>query len=115
MVVIWLIFILYLVLGCFIDTPVIMMLTIPLLAPVVSALGFNLVWFGIFSAMTVALGSITPPVGICLFVIAARVPDVPLSYLMKRIWPYVAATVVATIIVMYFPQISLWLPNLMMG
>ena len=115
MVVIWLIFILYLVLGCFIDTPVIMMLTIPLLAPVVKALGFDLTWFGIFSAMTVALGSITPPVGICLFVIAARVPEVPLSYLMKHIWPYVAATVVATIIIMYFPQLVMWLPNLMMG
>lgn len=115
MTVIWLIFILYLVLGCFIDTPVIMMLTTPLLAPVVSALGFDLVWFGIFTAMTVALGSITPPVGICLFVIAARVPEVPLSYLMKKIWPYVIATVAATIIIMYIPQLTTWLPNLMIG
>ena len=113
MAIIWAIFILYLILGCFIDTPVIMMLTIPLLAPAVAALGFDLTWFGIFTAMTVALGSITPPVGICLFVIAARVPEVPLSYLMKNIWPYVIGTVIATIIVMYVPDLATWLPNLM--
>ena len=113
MAIIWVIFILYLILGCFIDTPVIMMLTIPLLAPAVAALGFDLTWFGIFTAMTVALGSITPPVGICLFVIAARVPEVPLSYLMKNIWPYVIGTVIATIIVMYVPALATWLPNLM--
>ena len=115
MAVIWIIFVLYLVLGCFMDTPVIMMLTIPLLAPAVAALGFDLTWFGIFTAMTVALGSITPPVGICLFVIAARVPEVPLSSLMKNIWPYVVGTVIATIIVMYVPQLATWLPNLMIG
>ena len=90
-----------------------MMLTIPLLAPAVAALGFDLTWFGIFTAMTVALGSITPPVGICLFVIAARVPEVPLSYLMKNIWPYVIGTIIATIIVMYVPALATWLPNLM--
>ena len=115
MAIIWVIFILYLILGCFMDTPVIMMLTIPLLAPVVSALGFDLTWFGIFTAMTVALGSITPPVGICLFVIAARVPEVPLSHLMKNIWPYVLGTIVATIIVMYIPQLATWLPSVMIN
>ena len=115
MAIIWVIFFLYLVLGCFMDTPVIMMLTIPLLAPAVSALGFDLTWFGIFTAMTVALGSITPPVGICLFVIAARVPEVPLSYLMKNVWPYVIGTVIATIIVMYAQPLATWLPNLMIG
>jgi tripartite ATP-independent transporter DctM subunit len=112
-VVIWVIVVIYIVLGCFIDTPVIMMLTIPLFAPVVSALGFNLVWFGILSTMCVALGSITPPVGICLFVIAARIPEVPLSKLMKGIWPYVIVTFIVTVVIMYVPQISLWLPNLM--
>lgn len=112
-VVIWVIVIIYIILGCFIDTPVIMMLTIPLFAPVVAALGFNLVWFGILSTMCVALGSITPPVGICLFVIAARIPEVPLSKLMKGIWPYVLVTFIVTVIIMYVPQISLWLPNMM--
>ena len=113
MAIIWVIVIIYLVLGCFIDTPVIMMLTIPLFAPVVSALGFDLVWFGILSTMCVALGSITPPVGICLFVIGARVKEVPLITLMKGVWPYVIATFAATVLVMYIPQLSLLLPSLM--
>lgn len=113
MAIIWMIVIIYLILGCFIDTPVIMMLTIPLFAPAVAALGFDLVWFGILSTMCVAMGSITPPVGICLFVIGARVRDVPLSTIMKGIWPFVIATFAATVLVMYFPQISLFLPNLM--
>ena len=113
MAIIWVIVIIYLVLGCFIDTPVIMMLTIPLFAPAVSALGFDLVWFGILSTMCVALGSITPPVGICLFVIGARVKEVPLITLMKGVWPYVIATFAATVLVMYIPQLSLLLPSLM--
>lgn len=113
MAIIWVIVIIYLILGCFIDTPVIMMLTIPLFAPAVAALGFDLVWFGILSTMCVAMGSITPPVGICLFVISARVKEVPLITLMKGIWPYVVATFVATVLVMYFPKISLLLPSLM--
>lgn len=111
--VIWVIVVLYIILGCFIDTPVIMMLTIPLFAPIVAALGFDLVWFGIVSTMMVAMGSITPPVGICLFVIGARVPDVPLSALMKSIWPYVIATFAASVIVIYVPALSTWLPSIM--
>ena len=89
------------------------MLTIPLFAPTVSALGFSLVWFGILSTMTVALGSITPPVGICLFVIAARIKDCRLSDLYKGIWPYIIATFAVTVLVMYFPILSTWLPGLM--
>lgn len=61
MAIIWVIVIIYLVLGCFIDTPVIMMLTIPLFAPAVSALGFDLVWFGILSTMCVALAPLLRP------------------------------------------------------
>ena len=113
--IIWIIVIMYIILGCFIDTPVIMMLTIPLFAPVVAGLGFNLVWFGILSTMCVALGSITPPVGICLFVIAARIREVPIKILYKGIWPYIVATFAGTVLVIYFPTIALLLPNSMFG
>jgi len=113
--IIWVIVILYLVLGLFIDSPVLMMLTIPLFAPIVAKLGFSLVWFGIISTMCAAIGSITPPVGICIFVIAARVRDVPMSVLFKGIWPYAGILFVTTVILMYFPQITLFLPGLMLG
>lgn len=111
--VIWCIVLLYLFLGMFIDAPVIMMLTIPLIYPAVAALGFNLVWYGIISALCSALGMITPPVGICLFVIGSRCPDVPLSTIMKGIWPYVVAVLAAIALVMYIPQLALWLPSIM--
>lgn len=103
----------YLVLGCFIDTPVLTMLTIPLFAPMVAALGFDLVWFGIIHTMCVALGSITPPVGICLFVISAKVPEVSMGVLMKWIWPYVFVTAIATVMVIFLPEIALFLPGMM--
>ena len=111
--VMWCIVLLYLILGMFLDTPVMMMLTIPLIYPVVQALGFDLVWYGIISALCSAMGMITPPVGICLFVIGSRVPDVPLSTVMKGIYPYVVAVLVAITLVMYIPQLALWLPGIM--
>ena len=111
--VIWAIVVLYLILGCFIDTPVIMMLTIPLFAPAVAALGFNLIWFGIVSTMCVALGSITPPVGLCLFVIAARIKDVPLATIIRGIWPYILATLIVTAAVIHIPVLATWLPSVM--
>jgi len=111
--VIWAIVILYLFLGMFIDAPVIMTLTIPLIYPAVQALGFDLVWYGIISALCSALGMITPPVGICLFVIGSRCKDVPLGVIMKGIWPYVLAVILCIALVMYIPQLALWLPSIM--
>lgn len=110
--VIWAIVVLYLFLGMFIDAPVIMTLTIPLIYPAVAALGFDLVWYGIISALCSALGMITPPVGICLFVIGSRCKDVPLSVVMKGIWPYVVAVLLCIAMVMYIPQLALWLPSI---
>ena len=111
--IIWCIVIMYFILGMFIDAPVMMMLTIPLLYPAVAALGFNLVHYGIISALCSALGMISPPVGICLFIIGSSCPDVPLSTIMKGIWPYVIAVVAAIAAVIYIPQLALWLPSIM--
>lgn len=109
--VIWVIAGIYLVLGCFIDTPPIMMLTIPLFAPVVTALGFDIIWFGVISTVCIAMGGITPPVGICLFLTSAKSGE-GLHVVMKGIWPFVIATFVALVILIYIPELSLWLPGL---
>ena len=111
--IIWAIVVMYLILGMFIDAPVMMTLTIPIVAPVVAALGFDLVWYGIISVLCSALGMITPPVGICLFVIGNQCKDVPLSTVMKNIWPYVIAVLVIIALVIYIPQLALWLPSIM--
>lgn len=113
MAIIWAIVILYLILGCFLDSPPVVMLTVGLLAPVVRDLGFDLVWFGIVVAFTVAMGAITPPVGINLFVIKSRVPEVPSMDMIKGVLPFMITTVVTMVLIMYVPQMSLFLPNLM--
>lgn len=109
--IVWVIVGIYLVLGCFIDTPPIMMLTIPLFAPVMTALGFDLIWFGVISTVCIAMGGITPPVGICLFLTSAKSGE-GLHVVMKGIWPFVIATFVALVILIYIPALSLWLPGL---
>jgi tripartite ATP-independent transporter DctM subunit len=72
--IIWVIVILYIILGCFIDSSVITVLTVPIFAPIVAALGFDLVWFGIITFLMIAIGGITPPVGMVLFVTSNRIP-----------------------------------------
>ena len=109
--VVWVIVGIYLILGCFIDTPPIMMLTIPLFAPVMTALGFDLIWFGVISTVCIAMGGITPPVGICLFLTSAKSGE-GLHVVMKGIWPFVIATFIALVILIYVPALSLWLPGL---
>lgn len=113
--VVWLIVLLYLILGCFLDSPPVMMLTVAILAPIVSALGYDLVWFGIVVAFTVAVGALTPPVGINLFVVSSRAPDVPTGVIIKGMLPYLVTILLTLIIIFYVPQISLLLPNIMFG
>lgn len=111
--VIWMIIIMYLVLGCFIDTPPIIMLTVPLFAPVVAKLGFDLIWFGVITSICGALGGVTPPVGINLFVMHAALPDEPMSTINKGVWPFLAMSVFVLGLCVYIPELSLWLPGVM--
>ena len=113
MAVIWVIVVVYLFLGCFLDVAPIMMLTIPIFAPVVRTLGLDMVWFGIIVTFCGALGALTPPVGMNLFVLANRVPDVGIGEIIKGIVPFLIATFVALIVVMYVPEIATLLPALM--
>jgi tripartite ATP-independent transporter DctM subunit len=112
-VIIWAIVLLYLFLGCFLDSPPVMLLTTAILAEVVLSLGFSLIWFGIVVTFTCAIGALTPPVGINLFVIKNTVPEVPTNEVIKGVLPYMAVIFVVLIIIMYVPQLSLFLPNLM--
>lgn len=112
-VIVYLIVIMYLVLGCFIDTPPIIVLTVPLLYPVIQQLGFDLVWFGVIVSICGALGGVTPPVGINLFVMHSALPDVPMEVLNRGVWPYIFTTLVVLILCIHIPQLTLWLPSLM--
>jgi C4-dicarboxylate transporter, DctM subunit len=113
--VIWLIFVFYLIGGCFMDFTPLGALTIPVLFPIITKLGFDPIWFGVFCVMSAELALITPPVGMNVFVINAVVPDVPLNVIYRGAIPYVIAVCVSVVIVVYLPQIATFLPKLMMG
>jgi TRAP-type C4-dicarboxylate transport system permease large subunit len=99
------------------DALALVMLTIPIFLPVVSSLGYEPIWFGVIIVMVTEMGVITPPVGINVYVVygvAESVIDgVPLESIFKGILPFLLAVIVGLIILVLFPQIILFLPNLM--
>jgi C4-dicarboxylate transporter, DctM subunit len=103
----------YLVLGCFMDSLAMITLTVPILYPVITALGFNAIWFGVIIVLVAEMGVITPPVGINVFVIKGVAPDVPLATIFKGIWPFLYTEIACIVLLLFFPQIALWLPGLM--
>lgn len=112
-VVLGIILFVYLILGCFIDALAMILLTIPIFYPIaVNTLGYDPIWFGVIIVLVVAMGVITPPVGMNVYVIKAIVPDVPLEVIFKGIWPFLIAIVVCLTLLMIFPQIATILPAL---
>ncbi|MGQ9661784.1 MAG: TRAP transporter large permease [Kiritimatiellia bacterium] len=109
--IITLIVVFYLVGGCFIDALALDILTIPIFYPVVQALGFDLIWFGVMIVLVTMMGVITPPVGVCAYVVSGMSRDVPLENVFKGSMPFLWALVAALVLMTIFPQIVLWLPR----
>ena len=104
----------YLVLGMFIDALALVLLTIPIFYPVVvDTLGYDPIWFGVIIVMIVALGVITPPVGMNVYIIKGVVPDIPLETIFRGVWPFVIALLLCIALLIAFPQLILFLPNLL--
>jgi C4-dicarboxylate transporter DctM subunit len=103
---------LYLVGGCFMDALALITLTVPIIYPVVLVLGFDPIWFGVIIVLVTEMGVITPPVGLNVYVIKGVAPDVPLESIFKGVLPFLAALIVAVIILMFIPQIATFLPGL---
>jgi tripartite ATP-independent transporter DctM subunit len=103
----------YLALGCLMDAMAMIILTVPIIFPVVTALGFDPIWFGVIIVMTVELGLIHPPVGMNVFVIKSVVKDVSFTTIFKGVLPFVATDIVRLVILIAFPVIALWLPHRM--
>ena len=103
--------------GCFMDALALVMLTVPIFYPLVTGLGYDPIWFGLIIVMVTEMGVITPPVGINVYVVygVAKnvIGEVPLESIFKGILPFLLAVIVGIIILMIFPQIILFLPNLM--
>jgi C4-dicarboxylate transporter DctM subunit len=104
-----------LVCGCFIPPAGIILMTAPILLPIITAAGFDPVWFGVIVTINMEIGLITPPVGLNLFVVNAIAPDVPTNKVLWGSVPYVIMMIVGLIILSIFPGIATWLPDHLMG
>jgi TRAP-type C4-dicarboxylate transport system permease large subunit len=115
-VVMLIICIVFIFLGCFLDSISMMLLTIPVLLPVLNNLDINLIWFGIIVVKLVEIGCITPPFGITVYVVKGVVGNaVSLEDVFRGIWWFLIIEILTLIILILFPQISLILPNMMLG
>ncbi|WP_291010363.1 TRAP transporter large permease [Hydrogenophaga sp.] len=103
----------YLALGMVMEELAIVLLTIPVFFPVITALGFDPVWFGILIVTIVEIGMISPPVGLNLFVLSSLLPTVSLNTIYRGVWPFVLADIGRLGILIAFPAIALWLPSFM--
>ena len=108
-----LIMLMYLVLGCLMDALAMIILTVPIIFPVVVALGFDPIWFGVIIVMTVELGLIHPPVGMNIFVIKSVVEDVKISTIFYGVLPFIITDILRLILLIAFPILALWLPSKM--
>jgi C4-dicarboxylate transporter, DctM subunit len=107
------ILVVYLLLGCIMDPGSMIILTIPIVYPLILSLGFNPIWFGVIIVMVAEIGTITPPVGLNVFVVKAVAPEVPITRIFRGIFPFWAVDMVRLFILVCIPQISLFLPNVM--
>jgi tripartite ATP-independent transporter DctM subunit len=112
-IVMGLILFIYLAMGCLMDSLAMIMLTIPIFFPVVTALGFDPIWFGVIIVVVTEMGVITPPVGINVYVVAGVARDIPLHIIFKGTMHLLVAQLVTALLLILFPQIALFLPGLM--
>ncbi len=105
--------VIYVILGTVMEELTLVLLTIPLFFPIVVALGFDPVWFGVLIVMVIQIGLISPPVGMNLFVINTLLPRVGLGNIFRGVWSFVLVQVIMLAILVAFPQLSLWLPSFM--
>lgn len=106
---------LLLVAGMFLPPAAIILMTTPILMPVITAAGFDPIWFGVILTINMELGLITPPVGLNLFVINGITPDVRLPTILKGAFPFMLCMVLAIVLLCIFPEIATWLPKALMG
>jgi tripartite ATP-independent transporter DctM subunit len=111
--VLMLILLMYLVLGCLMDAMAMIILTVPIVYPVIVSLGFDPIWFAVIVVMTVELGLVTPPVGMNVFVIKSVVPELSFSKIFRGVAPFVITDIIRLGLLIAFPILATWLPSLL--
>jgi tripartite ATP-independent transporter DctM subunit len=103
----------YIALGCFLDAVSMMVLTLPVVFPVVVSLDFHPIWFGVVAVLMMEAGLITPPVGLNVYTLAGIAKDVPMTEIFKGALPFLSSIIATAVVLTLFPQIALFLPGLM--
>lgn len=103
----------YIVLGMFLEGLAMLVLTVPIVFPIIKAIGYDPIWFGVIMVLVLEMGLISPPVGVNVFVVKGLVPDVPIEEIFRGIIPFWIAMLVCVILLILFPDIALLLPNTM--
>jgi C4-dicarboxylate transporter, DctM subunit len=111
LLVIFLLHVMYLILGSIFDTVAAMVITLPFVFPLIVGLGFDPVWFGVINVMVIEIGMITPPIGINVFVLHGIARDIPLKTIFRGILPFLVADLIRLTILTVFPALALWLPG----
>lgn len=112
-VIILCVILLYLVLGMFLDSISMMLITVPVFLPIFLTLGYDKIWFGIFIVLMAEIGLITPPVGMNVFVIKSQLPHISLQQMFAGIAPFVFVNLALVLLLVLFPQLALWLPRIL--
>lgn len=107
--------ILLLILGCMMDSASIIIITTPIIYPILTSFGFDPIWYAVILALNMEAGFITPPVGLNLYTVSSLFPQIPFSDILMGSLPYVILICIGIAIVMCFPALTLWLPTLVMG
>jgi tripartite ATP-independent transporter DctM subunit len=105
----------YIVLGTFLEGFSMLVLTLPIVIPIMQSLGYDLIWFGVIMVIVLEMGLIDPPVGINVFIVKGLVPDVPMSQIFAGVLPFWFAMMVCIAILIVFPEIALVIPNTMIN
>lgn len=112
-VVILVLVVFYLVLGCVMDSIGAMVITLPVVFPLVVGLGYDPIWWGILNIMLIEIGLITPPIGIQIFILQSMAPKVPLTRIFAGVMPFFASDLLRIALMIAFPGLALWLPRLL--
>ena len=105
----------YFILGMFLSAASMMALTLPLIFPVMVGLGYSPIWFCIIVIKMCEIGAITPPVGLTVYVVNRITPDIPLQDIFRGIWPFLIMDILTLAILVAVPEITTFLPSLMIG
>ena len=103
----------YVVLGCFLESITMLLITVPVFLPLVTSIGYDPIWFGVFLVVLIEVGLITPPVGMNLFVLQSQLPDTRLGVVYRGVAPFLIANTLLIALLLAVPALALWLPEVL--